>query len=388
MSPQTEQSIFIFAGEHSGDVHGAKLVQSLKELLPYSKIRGVSGPYMRAEGVDTFMEMEAFAVMGFTDVALALPKIFSNFKKIRNNILQTNPDMVILIDYQEFSLRLAKSLRKKGYTGKLVQYISPSVWAWRKGRADTIAENFDLLLTIYPFESQYYNTSKLSVKYIGNPIKDRVEKYCYDNDWRRKLDIPNKPFIALFPGSRKSEIYHNLPLQLKAAEKLKKHVGYFAISCASKESKKHIQQELRNSSLVLGEDAFLIPREYSYEVMRDSKMAIAKSGTVTLELALHKKPTIVTYDISKTHKFICKNILRINLPFYCIVNILANKEVFPEFVDAGINPNAIVTAAIEILNNPDTYRKTVDLCEKVRSILHVENSSGKSARAIQEAMQK
>ncbi len=288
------KKIFIFAGEKSGDLLGSHLLKALKERLPQYEIEGVGGPEMRDEGFDCILHSEEFEIMGFSDILRSLPKFRRQFRHIRNHILETKPDGVIFIDYPGFNLRMAKALRKHHFKGKLIQYISPTVWAWGKNRATQMAENLDLLMTIYPFEKACFEGTSLNVKYVGNPIKEIVGKYNYDEDWARLFGIKEtENLVAIFPGSRKGEIQLNLPYQLKAAEMLKKEKPdtRFAISCAHDKIMPVMQNILNDNSLKLNRDIFLLPKGYSYELMRDSRSAIAKSGTVTLELALHQCPT-------------------------------------------------------------------------------------------------
>ncbi len=160
MKHHPQRHYFIFAGEASGDLHGGPLVKALKQLNPASTITGVAGPAMRAQGVECLIPMEEFQVMGFSDVLAAFPKLWRQFHQVRDTILTTKPEVVILIDYPGFNLRLAKALRKKGFQGKIVQMICPTVWAWGKNRIHTMVNTLDLLLTIYPFEADCFaNTS-------------------------------------------------------------------------------------------------------------------------------------------------------------------------------------------------------------------------------------
>lgn len=326
---------FIFAGESSGDLHGGPLIQALKGLDSGTRFTGVGGPAMRAQGLTCMLPMEAFQVMGFTDVIAAFPKLWRQFHQVRDAILQTRPDAVILIDYPGFNLRLAKALRKKGFQGKIIQMICPTVWAWGKGRIDQMVSTLDMLLTIYPFEQACFSHTDLPVHYIGHPLVETIANYHYDDTWKDKIGIPSaRPIIGIFPGSREGEIIRNLPLQLEAAALLKKAhpEALFALSCIDDKQELHLKEQYKKSPLGFCEDVFFIPRTYTYELMRDCRTAIAKSGTVTLELALHQIPTVVVYQLSTLNRLIAQYVLRLRLPHYCIVNILCNKTVFPEWI--------------------------------------------------------
>lgn len=380
--------IFIFCGEHSGDIHGAKLVKALHSNINNLSISGVAGPQMRHENISPFLAMEEFCVMGFTDVLVALPRLLKHKRNIEKHLLETNPDALILIDYPEFNILLAKALRKKGYQGKIVQYISPTVWAWRPKRADAIAAHYNALLTIYPFEKKYFSHTNLDVRYVGNPVKAKVDNYHYCEHWKEKLQIPSSPLVGLFPGSRISEIRLNFPKQISVAERLLKDNPSlsFAVSCVDESLKHELDQALAKSTLTLGKEVFVVPREYSYELMRDCDYALAKSGTVTLELALHKKPTVVMYSISKTNKFIAKYLLRINLPFYCIVNILANREIYPEIIDATIPEDIIYTLCKDLFFNENKKRTCIEACIELNALLGDNVAETRAAETVKEML--
>ncbi|MBU6446056.1 MAG: lipid-A-disaccharide synthase, partial [Verrucomicrobia bacterium] len=206
--------LFIATGEMSGDVNGAKLVEELLQLRPHLKIGAVAGPHMRKWPIQTFFQMESLKVMGFLDLLPALPKLIWMFYAIRRKILQLNPKAVVCIDYPGLHLRLERSLRKKGYTGKLIHFICPTVWAWGKKRIPLMAQNLDLLLTLFPFEKSCFTGTTLNVQYVGHPLALPIAQFKPAGQFSGKI-------LGLFPGSRKTEIERNLPLQLKIARKLK-----------------------------------------------------------------------------------------------------------------------------------------------------------------------
>jgi lipid-A-disaccharide synthase len=322
--------LFVFAGEKSGDLHGEKLLQALKAQSPQLKIAGVGGPKMRSQGMQCILPTEEFQVMGFIDVLLALPKLIRQFYFIAKKIEELKPKAVLTIDYPGFNLRLVKHLRKKGYKGKCVHFICPSVWAWGKKRIPLIAANFDLLLSILPFEQELFANTPLQVSYVGHPLVYRLKNHVY----KEISFIHDKKIIALFPGSRKKEIERNLPLYLDVCQELQKRHSdiRIALSVSEERYRPLIVSILQQKGWQEGKNIDLIPIDYSYELMKAAYFAIAKSGTVTLELAMHRVPTVVTYGVSFLDKIIAYDILRIRLPFYCIVNIIAKKEVFSELI--------------------------------------------------------
>lgn len=388
-SSSATKQIFIFAGEQSGDLHGSNLVKAMQQQIPNIRFTGVGGPQMRILGVECLLNMEDFELMGFSDVLMSLPKQIKQFYKIRNAIMHQRPAIVILIDYPGFNLRLARSLRKSGYTGKIMQYISPTIWAWGSGRIKTMVDSLDLLLTILPFEPECFKNTSLPVQYVGHPTVETITNHRYEDNWLQNLGYEkHDEIIALFPGSRKSELLHNLPKQLEAAKLLKETHPHarFAISCARQEFSLTIRECIAQSRLKLDEDAFTIPSLYSYELMRDCRTAIAKSGTVTLELALHQKPTVVVYQLTRLNKFIAKYFLRLNLPHYCLVNILAKQEVFPELIANGYTPESL-SAELEKLHKDSREReKCINACINLQNILERKSASKEAAKAIEKLL--
>ncbi len=384
----TRPDIFLFAGEQSGDIHGGKLIDAIRSIHPSFRLTGVGGPRMRKAGLQPLLKMEEFQVMGFTDVLKSFPKLWKNFHKVRDDILKRKPHTVVLIDYPGFNLRLAKALRKKGYRGKIVQYICPSVWAWGHKRIDVMASNLDLLLTVYPFEPPYFSHTNLSVKYIGHPLVDAIAAHKYRDDWYFNLGIQDtSKLIALFPGSREGEIIRNLPIQLQAALLLREELRgiQFAISTAQPEHRELINSIIRATPDAMTLDIIYVPGQFNYELMRDSRSAIAKSGTITLELALHCCPTVVIYHLTKANRFFAKYLLGLNLPYYCIVNILKDMQVFPELISQGCEPEEISRQLLNLHNEGQARRDCIRFCNDVKELLKTSNSSTVAAEKILEA---
>ncbi len=347
--------VYMVAGEKSGDLHGEKLIQSLKRMHPDLRIAGVGGPRMRAQGLECTLPMEEFQVMGFIDVFLALPKLIRQFYTIVREIERLKPKAVITIDYPGLNLRLAKHLKKKGIPAKRVHFICPSVWAWGKKRIPFMAENLDLLLTILPFEKQFFSKTPLKTSYVGHPLIERLRSYSYT-----PLDLPDSStIVAIFPGSRKKEIERNLPLYLQACAQLhQKHPQmHFALSVSDERFRPLILQILSSEPHI---PLTLVPADKSYELMKAAHLAIAKSGTVTLELALHKVPTVVTYGISALDVIIARDILRIRLPYYCLVNIIAQKEIYPELFGPHFTLEALNQKLDHILANHASIQSHCD----------------------------
>jgi lipid-A-disaccharide synthase len=381
--------LFIFAGEKSGDLHGYHLIRSLDRHLPGCHITSVAGPEMRTLNTSVAMPMEEFEVMGFSDVICSIGKIVKQFRCIRDTILASRPDAVVFIDYPGFNLRMAKSLRKNGYQGKLIQYIAPGFWAWGYSRVRQMIDNLDLLLTIYPFENKTFEGTRLNAIYVGNPVQESIRHHRYQERWAEILGIPPaNHLIALFPGSRRSEVHRNLPLQLKAAELFKKDHpdACFALSCAHPDIMPLMEEILETSQLRLNEDLYFVPKRYAYELMRDSRSAIAKSGTVTLELALHRRPTVVMYEVSRLNYFIVKYLIRPKISHACIANILYGKTVFPELIDGGSTPEKLYHHLNELNADGAPRKECLLACEQVDRLLQNHHTSEQAALAIKSLM--
>lgn len=365
------KKIFLFAGEQSGDIHGEKLVAALKRSHPNGRIFGVGGPKMRHAGLEPVMKMESFEVMGFIDVFFALPKLMRAFFFLKKTLLDNPPDIVIFIDYPGFNLAMAKALRKKGFKGKICHYICPSVWAWGKRRIPKMEKILDHLFVIFPFEKELFDPKKLKVDYVGHPLVRNIEE---SSAVPIDIDI-NRRVIALFPGSREKELHRNFPMQLRVAKRLiGKHPELtFFVSVANPRFSLILDRIMRSEGFLVRDQLMLIDSSQNDALMKRATLAIAKSGTNNLELALHQVPSVVTYGIGPLDLFIAKHLLRINLPHYCIVNIIAKETIFPELIGPNLTEEALFKAADGYLSNPTSMEECRDKCFQLGTLL--ENKS-------------
>ncbi len=374
--------VYIVTGEQSGDRHAADIVKGLKKEANDFTYKGITGPALQAEGVQQLISIDQLSVMGLTDVIKAIPRLLKTFFKIRNAITQENPKLVLLVDSPSFNLRLARSLRKKGYQGQIIQYISPSIWAWGAERKALMASTLNLLMTIYPFEKKHFEGTNLRVEYVGNPLANQIQHSKPNTQWRQQVGIPlNAPLISLFPGSRKGEILRNLPLMLQAATQ---HTQYhIAISAANPECKKLIELLLKELSIT----ATIVPVEIAhYELMRESRAAIAKSGTVTLELALCGCPTVVIYQLTSLNRWFAKNILKVKLPWYCIVNILFENQLFPEYIVNTPSKESISRSLSTLLQDGPVRDQILQGCRKIQELLSDQKFSKNPSQLIAESI--
>lgn len=372
--------LFIIAGEVSGDLHGEEVVAALKKKIPHLKIAGVAGPKMRNLGVECIVPMESFQVMGFIDVFLALPRLFKLFYQLKRTIIAMRPKAVLFIDYPGFNLRLAKSLKKSSFKGALCHYICPSVWIWGKKRIPVMQDVLDKLFTILPFEKEIFDPSKLDVQFVGHPLIERLENAPSGN-----LEIPkDKKLIALFPGSREKEILRNFPLQIKIAEQLNAEFSdlSFAISISHPRFQSILKQLIGQSTLKEKQDFIWVDGEQRYALMQKAHAAIAKSGTVTLELALHQIPTVVMYAVTPLDKWIAYDVLRIRPSFYCLVNLIAKEEVYPELIGPNLTEETLYRESKKMLFDTQRREHCMEQCKKVHFLLGEHKASEKIAEEL------
>ena len=319
--------LFVFAGEMSADLCASRVIPHLKHSLGAFELIGVGGPHLKASGQKQVLTMQAFQTMGFSDVLKRLPTVLKNFYTVRNAIIDENPELVLFIDQPALSIRMAKNLRKNGFKGKIVQFVAPTVWAYNPKRADIMAESFDLLLTLFDFEPKYFSHTSLKTVFVGHPIVEIIESA---KQAPKTLSL-KKPLLAIFPGSRPDEIQRNLPKQLQAAHLVKKE---------------HPELDI----VVSGRD---VAFEARYELMRESSLALAKSGTVTLELLLHQVPTVVTYELTLLNRLAAKYLIGIDkMPYYSIANIVSGKEIFPELIRPPVTCQAIAKELSRLYSCP------------------------------------
>lgn len=344
--------IFMVAGEVSGDMLGGSLIESLLERRKDLDIVGIGGPNMRSSGLFPTIPMEELQVMGFIDVIRHLPRLIKIFRSTVNTIVSLNPKVVVTIDYPGFNLRLARSLVKKGYKGKICHVVCPSVWAWGKKRITTLAKYHDLLLTLLPFEKELFQHTPLHVEYIGHPL---VHQVAYE-------PAPEENLVALFPGSRSHEIERNLPYFLRLIPKLDPKLT-FVISLSQEKYRPLIQKYAKNYFPLLS------PAEMR---LRKPMFALAKCGTIALELALKGIPSVITYKVSPLDAAIAKWIFQIDLPYYSLPNLILNKPLFPELIGPALTDKNLFEATSQLLE-PERLRTCHLGCQKVRKMLVSEN---------------
>lgn len=379
-SQVTSPDLFIFAGEASGDRLGAELLKELLQLHPSLSIGAVAGPAMRNYPITEILPMENFQVMGFVDVLVALPRMIKLFKMLKTYLLRTQPKAILFIDYPGFNLRMQRHLRKAGFKGALIHYVCPSVWAWKKNRIHPMSSYLNLLLSVFPFEKECFKHTPLQVEYIGHPLAEPIHHFVPSSSFP-KFPLP---ILAIFPGSRKKEILRNFPLQLQAAIDLAYADHSIVVSCAHPHLLPLLEAEV---SRYPERSILILSSESNYDLMHHAKLALATSGTITLELALHEVPTVVTYALSALDEFLATHVFRIHLPHYCIVNYTANMRIFPELYGSFFQPKMLYETLTRMLNHSEELKKCEELCSYVKSLLYKPQASAQAAQLILRQME-
>ena len=350
--------IYLIAGETSGDNLGSKLMIALKKQYPNVEFYGIGGGKMQANGINLLFPTQDIALMGFAEI---LPHIFVLLRKIKQtieHICKLQPDMVITIDSPGFSFRVAKAIKGK-ILGKLVHYVAPTVWAYRPERAKKIAQIYDHLLVILPFEPEYFLKEGLATSFIGHPAIEDLQ-IIPKEVFRSKYNIAeDNLLICLAPGSRVQEIKTLLPIFLSAIEILRKKINQpITIALPTQEHLHTVINAYKNDSPIL-----LINEEDKQALFSSADLALTKSGTITTELAFYQLPMIIAHKVNWLSYWLLKRMIKVK--YVTIINLLANKEVIPELLQDKCNAEMIAA---------ELYRATIPtdrqkLIEEIKSNL-------------------
>ncbi|KRI80291.1 lipid-A-disaccharide synthase [Acinetobacter pittii] len=351
--------IGIVVGEVSGDTLGVKLMRSFREQGIDAEFEGIGGPQMIAEGFNSYYPMETLSVMGIVEVLKDLKKLFAVRDGLINQWTQHPVDMFIGIDAPDFNLRLSKSIKEKNLPIKTVQYVSPSVWAWRQGRVHGIKQSIDLVLCLFPFEKVFYEQYKVPAAFVGHPLAKQLPLENPIQIAKQQLGIDeNQKHIALLPGSRKGEVERLLPMLLGAANILHtKHPDIqFLIPAINDARKQQIEQGVEQLAPQLKAKIHILENTDSESkigrmVMNASDVIALASGTATLEAMLMHRPMVTFYKLHWLTYLIAKFLVKI--PYYSLPNIIAGKKVIEELIQADATPENLA-AEIEKLMNVET----------------------------------
>jgi lipid-A-disaccharide synthase len=347
------KSVLISAGDASGELHAAALAEELRRRAPGVRLFGLGGPAMEKAGVELVVPQHELAVGGLVEVLMELPRIVSAWRRMNRALVRRRPDLVILVDSPDFNLPFAKRAKRRGVP--VLYYVSPQVWAWRQGRVRRIAARVDRLAVIFPFEPDVYAGTGLAVDFVGHPLLDRLTPLATREraDVRRALSLAAaRPLVLLLPGSRRNEVRRTLPLQLAAARALHARDPRvaFAIAVAPSIAREAIDEAIAAETLPALLDLTVIEGR-THEAIRAADVALAKPGTVTLEVALLGTPLVVTTRVNPFTAWLIRRLVHVSS--YTMPNLIAGRAVVPEFLQEEAEPDRIAEALSRLLSGPD-----------------------------------
>jgi len=360
---------YIIAGEASGDLHGSNLIKEILRKDTSAEIRAWGGDLMEAAGAQVVKHYRDLAFMGFAEVIMNLKTILGNIKECKKDIQNFAPDAVILIDYPGFNLRIAEFVKNLGI--KVYYYISPQIWAWKKGRVHKIAKFTDKIYTILPFEKAFFKKYGYDVEYVGHPLLDAIENRDTSENRKREIrtefKVSDKPIVAILPGSRKQEIGVMLPIMLKQIKNFPEF--QFILAAAPSFDLSYFDPFLKEYPSLK-----VIPNR-TYDLLTISHAAMVTSGTATLETALFKVPEVVCYKANAISYQIAKRI--VDIKYISLVNLIMNEEVVTELIQGDLNRKLLKTELGKLLNN--TPERT-QMLNKFDELINQLGSGGASAK--------
>lgn len=357
---------YLIAGEASGDLHGSNLIQAIKQKEPQAEIRCWGGDKMEAAGAKLVKHYRELAFMGFVEVIRHLPKILKNLKTCKQDISEFNPDVLVLIDYPGFNLRIASWAKHAEF--KVCYYISPQIWAWKENRVKKIKASVDKMLVILPFEKEFYKKHDFPVTYVGHPLAEVIEK-----ELQKPIErLSDKPVIALLPGSRQQEIRAKLPVMLQVSRSLPQY--QFVVAKASSLDSSLYQLFLKDFP-----DVKLMEGQ-TYNLLKQSKAALVTSGTATLETALLGVPEVVCYKGNPVSYQLAKRLIKVR--YISLVNLILDKPAVKELIQSDFNPEKLQFELNLLLNNKENQEVIQSDYTRLWELLAGEKSSEKAATEI------
>jgi lipid-A-disaccharide synthase len=375
--------LMIVAGEASGDAHAAALVRALRETAPQTQIEfiGATGAQMRAAGVGSVVDTDKLAILGLWEIASALPTFWRAFRKLKKAARRQKPDAVILIDWPDFNLRLARWLHRRGF--RVIYYVSPQLWAWRSYRARNIRRDVDLMLSILPFEKDWYAARRMThVEYVGHPLAGHVTARYDRAEFCRRNDLDSsRPIIALLPGSRHKELVRILPPMLDAAAivSTQQPEVQFVVVVAPNRDPKEAHEIISGRGDSLPAELRVIYHE-TREALAGADAAAVASGTATLEAALLGTPLVIVYKESFVNWHVLGSL--INVEHYGLVNLIAARRIVSELMQNDLNGEVLARELLDLLDPVRNQTVRVEL----NAVAERLGSGGASQRAAEEIL--
>ncbi|AKD56730.1 lipid-A-disaccharide synthase [Spirosoma radiotolerans] len=367
---------YLIAGERSGDLHGANLIRAIRSYDSQAAFRAYGGEQMEAAGAVLVRHYREMAFMGFLEVVKNLGTIRRIMRECQTDLLANRPDVLILIDYAGFNLRMARFAKKHGI--RVFYYISPKVWAWNQRRALKIKATVDKLFTILPFETEFFARYNYKVEYVGNPLLDALADFQPDPSFRQKIGVDARPVVALLPGSRHQEITSILPLMLRVVVRFPAY--QFVVGTVSNLPASLYEALLANYPDVLRVD------DAAYDLLHISTAALVTSGTATLETALLNIPQVVCYKTTGISYAIAKNLIAV--PFISLVNLIADREVVKELIQNDLTPDLISAELQRILPGQESRSILLSGYADVQKKMGAPGASERAGRLMVEELKK
>ncbi|MGA7161836.1 MAG: lipid-A-disaccharide synthase [Bacteroidota bacterium] len=366
--------VMMIAGEVSGDVHGAGVVRELKRRQPSMEIYGIGGERMKREGMTLTYHVQELSFMGFIEVLKHLPLIRSVERTLEQLLVLKKPDVVVLIDYPGFNLRFARKVKKYGV--KVVYYISPQVWAWKKGRVKKMRGIIDAMLVVFPFEEEIYRKGGIEVKFVGHPLLEELNVEFTRDQFCKRFGIdPEKKILALIPGSRPQEVQNLFSVMVRSASLLQDEENLEVIVAVAP----NLHKELFSAYLPENHQLHFVENA-THEIMKYAHLAIVTSGTATLETACFETPMIVVYRTSWLTYLVARALVRIkNIG---LVNIVAGRSIVPELIQHNVTVQKIVELATGLLKNDAERAAMKNNLSTVKGLLGAKGASANVADVI------
>jgi len=369
-------SIFIAAGENSGEKYGASLVRQFKKLHPSYSFFGIGGKNMAAEGVELLYSVEDLGVVGGFEVISHLPRLKKIFDRVRREVRHRKPVASVLINSPDFNLRLAKKIKQMSIP--VLYYVSPTVWAWRKNRLKTIKKTVKKMMLIFPFEEKIYQQAGIPAAYIGHPLLEKIGTSLSRQEFLEKYGLnPDKKLIAVLPGSRKNEIKYHMEVLPDALSRLQKEQdAQFVLLLAES-----LDEDLLSAYLPLLPEELKVLVEDHYEAISSSDLVLSSCGTANLETALLETPLIVFYRISPLSYSLGRWLVKIK--DFSIVNILARKKIIPELIQKDFSVENILKEANRIFDSGEARTKMIGHFKRIKKIFGDKVASENAALELQ-----
>jgi lipid-A-disaccharide synthase len=371
--------ILVVAGEVSGDKHAAKLIADIKKRQPNAEIYAAGGRAMQKAGAELLYNLVDMAVLGSVEVLKNYGALRRIFYSLLTFIEEGALDAVVLVDYPGFNIRLAKKIKRRRLSARVIYYISPQVWAWGTRRKKTISKSVDRMIVILPFEKEFYSDTALSVEFVGHPMLDDLARETVAEN----TEHPELRTVALLPGSRWNEVRRHFPVMLAAAELMRRERPdvRFIMREPPASFRGFIERAIACSAVPVG-----IVKESIYRIIGASDVVVVASGTATLETACLLKPMVIMYKV--TWLTYCLGRMLVKLPYIGLVNVIAGEKIMPEFIQRDATPDRIAAAALGYLTDEAKYTAAVGALKGVRAKVGDEGASARAAESVLGALER